>query len=82
LLETKKIIDAKNNSQNHADARRLLQWIKEKELTQITPRYLQQYSPLRDKAKRNAAIEVLLENYYLQEIHQDGKIMLMINPKS
>jgi hypothetical protein len=82
LLETKKIIDAKNNSQNHADARRLLQWIKEKELTKITPRYLQQYSPLRDKAKRNADIEVLLENHYLQETHQDGKIILMINPRS
>jgi hypothetical protein len=81
LLETKRIINIRAHSAGHAYALKLLSWIKEKKLTTTTARYLQQYSPIRNKNHRNAAIHILLENYYLKELQEAGKTILVINPK-
>lgn len=79
LLETRRILDNQPES-SQTDAIRLLQWLKNKQTQQTTPRYLQQYSPIRDKVDRDNAIAILIENHYLQEITLGGKVYLLVNP--
>ncbi|CAN5401283.1 hypothetical protein BH10PSE19_BH10PSE19_01760 [soil metagenome] len=80
LLETRRILDNQPESSQQTDAIRLLQWLKSKQIQQTTPRYLQQYSPIRDKIDRDDAIAILIENHYLQEITLGGKVYLLVNP--
>lgn len=82
LLETKIILGDNPQTIQQQDAIKLLNWIKEKELTETSPRYLQQYSPFREKKRRDHAVQILSEYYYLKEIKRDGKTVLLVNPKS
>ena len=59
----------------------MLQWIKAKNLTETTSRYLQQYGGFRDKSKRDKAINTLVEHHYLVEKRDKGKVLLLVNPK-
>lgn len=81
LFETRRILSPYPQSQDQQDASRLLQWMIEKRLTETTPQYLQQYSPIRDKKRRDQAIDTLIENHYLRRSKQIRKITLLINPK-
>lgn len=81
LSETKRIFNASHNSDLHNDAIRLLNWIREKKIITTTPRYIQQYSPIRDKRLRNNALDLLNEHGYLQETNLNGKTSILINPK-
>jgi len=81
LSETKRIFCSEPQSTEERDAIKMLAWIKEKMLQTTTPRYLQQYSPIREKQRRNKAIQILEGHHYVQESCIEGKTILLINPK-
>jgi len=80
LSETRRIFYARPKSNQHTDAVNLLKWIVEKSITTTTPRFLQQYSPLRDKQKRDRAIQMLIAHHYMLETKDNEKTILLINP--
>ncbi len=81
LLEIKIILGETPQTVRQQDAIRLLQWIRDKGLTETSPRYLQQYGPIRAKKCRDCAVQILSEHDYLKEIRRDGKTILLVNPK-
>lgn len=80
LSDTKRIFVAPTSSKDFQDANKLLHWMTKKAIQHTTPQYLQQYSPLRDKKKRDAAIQILLEHHYLRKFNEDNKAWLALNP--
>ena len=80
LLETRRLLAMTEPSKDYQNATRLLALIKARSLQETTPRYLQQYSPVRNKQERNHAIQILIENYYLKESRVKGKSVLHVNP--
>lgn len=81
LCETRRIFYARPKSNQHVDALKLLNWIIEKGFTTTTPRFLQQYSPIREKQRRDKAIQMLIDHHQLAETNADGKTILLVNPK-
>lgn len=80
LNETKMILGKQPQNPIQDDSSRLLGWIIDKGLSETTPRYLQQFSPIRDKAKRDLAIKNLSELNYLRTGKIQGKTIIIINP--
>ncbi|MCW5590086.1 MAG: DUF3987 domain-containing protein [Legionellales bacterium] len=80
LWETKRMLHVETDSRHQQDAMRLIQWLKSKSLSQTTPRQLQQFSPIRDKKRRDEAIQHLIESAYLKEIKNECKTILLVNP--
>ncbi|NNM59969.1 MAG: DUF3987 domain-containing protein [Legionellales bacterium] len=80
LVEARRMLNIVKPEQEHSDANRLIQWMKEKALEMATPRYIDQFCPIRDKARRKKAIETLLERGYLKESRLDNKTTLLVNP--
>ncbi|MBV9576012.1 MAG: DUF3987 domain-containing protein [Gammaproteobacteria bacterium] len=81
LFETKRILATPQTSAELQDAIKLLHWIINKGIKNTTPQYLQQYSPIREKKRRDLAIDTLLEHHYLRRLTSNGKLQLLINPK-
>lgn len=81
LCETRRIFFSKPRSSQHADAIKLLDWIREKGFTTTTPRFLQQYSHIREKQRRDKAIQMLIDHHYLNESKSEGKTTLLVNPR-
>ena len=52
----------------------------EKGFTSTTPRFLQQYSPIRERQRRDKAIEMLADHHYLYESKADQATVLLLNP--
>ncbi len=80
LWETKRLLQLEIGSHPQQDAMRLIQWLKDKALLETTPRQLQQYSPVRDKTRRDEAVQHLIDMAYLKEMKQSGKTVLLVNP--
>jgi hypothetical protein len=80
LCETRRVFYSRPKSSQHVDAVKLLGWIIEKGFTTTTPRFLQQYSPIRDKQRRDKALQMLIDHHYLGETKIDGKTVLLVNP--
>jgi hypothetical protein len=80
LSDTKRIFLAPKSSKDFQDATKLLHWMMKKAIQRTTPQYLQQYSPLRDKKKRDEAIQILLEYHYLKKFNENNKTWLALNP--
>jgi len=80
LWETKHLLNIKSNPNQQQDAILLIQWLKNKGLTQTTGRYLQQFSPIRDKRKRDNAIQHLIATNHLKEVTTNGSSILLVNP--
>ena len=49
-----------------------MKWILSKGLQQSTPRFIQQSSPLRYKAQRNTALDILIENHWVRMDKKDN----------
>lgn len=81
LEETKRMIDNSSGENHINDAKKLLNWFKSKNLSEVTPRYFQQHSAIREKYRLNKAIETLIENHYLIEKIHANKTTLSLNPK-
>lgn len=62
------------------DSKLLLRWMIEKELSETSPRYLQQYSPIHDKTKRDVAIDQLCEDGCLKKTKIGKRTALLLNP--
>ena len=82
LCETRRIFYSRPKSNQHADAIKLLGWIVEKAFATTTPRFLQQYSPIREKQRRDHAIRMLIDHHYLNETRSEGKTVLLVNPRT
>lgn len=82
LFETKMILGTQAKTPEQEDSLKLLQWILEKALQKTTPRYLQQFGPIRDKVRRDKAIDILESHHYVKKINDNGKTVLYINPLS
>jgi len=80
LFETRRILGCEEQTEQQRDALRLLQWIADQDLQETSPRFLQQYGPVRNKIRRNKAIQLLAENHYMREKKVDNKTVLFINP--
>lgn len=81
LSDTKRLLAAPQEPAESQDALKLIKWIIGKSIKNTTPQYLQQYSPVRDKKKRDIAIDILIEHHYLRKVTNDGKTNLLLNPK-
>ena len=80
LLETKRILDPTNELNATQDAIKLINWIKNHNLSNTSPRYLQQYSPIRERSKRDKAISLLIDHHFIKEFTTHNKTILLINP--
>ncbi len=81
LNETRRIFYSRPRSSQHADAVKLLDWIIDKSFLTTTPRFLQQYSPIREKQRRDKAVQMLIDHHYLCETKMDNKTTLIVNPR-
>lgn len=82
LIETKRILEPANEFNVTQDAVKLINWIKNRNLKDTSPRYLQQYSPIREKSKRDKAISLLIDHHFIKESTFNNKTTLLINPMS
>lgn len=80
LIETKRILEPANELNVTQDAVKLINWIKARNLKDTSPRYLQQYSPIREKSKRDRAISLLIDHHFIKESISNNKTTLLINP--
>ena len=80
LYEAKRLFGSDNTAPQITDAKKLLDWLINKELPQLTLRDIQRLSPLRDKDRRNQAIDTLVEHNVARLTKKDGKSCLEINP--
>jgi hypothetical protein len=83
LFEAKRMIGAMEQPQAVADASALLDWVLDQGMTTVTPRTVQQSGPgrLRDKGRRDAAIETLVGTRHLIEDRQGKATTFIVNPK-
>jgi hypothetical protein len=81
LYDTKRVLTPSSPVPNESeDAIKLLNWMVRKAMQHTTLQYLQQYRPLRDKKKRDAAIQILIEHHYLRKFNENNKAWLALNP--
>lgn len=80
LLETKRLFES-DVIGKPTQAEKLLNWIKAKQLTKTSSREIQQLGRFRDKEERHHAIQMLIEHHYLMEAKEEGKGILLVNPK-
>ena len=90
LSEAKRILVMGTMSmpQSVADAMRLVRWM-QRPTTDGTERWVvfprdvlrEGPGPLRDKARRDAAVKLLLEKYHLLESHKAGATLWSLHPK-
>jgi hypothetical protein len=80
LAETHRLLVEPQAVFEQNDAQTLLTWLMEKAIPHITPRELLQYSPLRDKGRRDAAIDILIQHHCVQVGKCQGKTRVWVNP--
>lgn len=80
LQETRRLLSTYAAGGHVNDAEVLSEWLINKEIESIPVRDIQRLSPLRDKNRRNDAIELLLEHHYVKMTKIDGKSCLTLNP--
>lgn len=83
LYEARRIVSTREVPAAVKDAQLLLDWLLRKDSNAIEPREILHRGPnrLRDKARRDAAIEVLRETYHLDEVTAGRVTRLHLNPK-
>jgi putative DNA primase/helicase len=95
LLEARRILDGRSENAVAADAELLARWVKtwtdekekqgeqEKREKWPTLKEAAQHAPyrLRDKARREPALALLIERHWLRQEKRDGKTTLVLNPK-
>lgn len=79
LWEARRLFGTKLLSVTQKDALLLIQWLKNKNIYQTSPRHIQQFSPLRDRQKLDKAIEHLVETQQLAEKKVKGRTLLIIS---
>jgi hypothetical protein len=85
LYEARRIMASMGVPEAIVGARLLLDWLIEQPTDEIRPRTISQMGPnkVRDKAKRDAAVAVLVDaNWLRQGKNADGVLVLQLNPKA
>ena len=80
LQETHRLLSEKTVSTPFGDAQKLMNWLISKKSSLTSTRDLQRLSNLRDKARLDDAIEILIEHKVLRQISEDKKTYLEVNP--
>lgn len=80
LQEARRLFSLGEENAYISDAKRLLEWLIDKDLAKTTPRHLQQFSPLRDKSRRDRALELLTEHHMIRLSHSENKTIIEVNP--
>lgn len=80
MKETRRLFDVGNQTDELAEAQILLQWLKDKGLQKITVRDIQRLSPLRDMARRDSAIAILIEHQLARLTKEGNKMSFELNP--
>jgi hypothetical protein len=62
------------------DAEKLMNWLLSKQLRHTTPRTIQQSSPLRQRERRDSALEVLVEHHWVRIVTRDNQTVIEVNP--
>ena len=80
LEETHRLLGEKTVNALFGDAQKLMKWLINKKIPVTSMRDLQRLSNLRDKARLNDAIEILIEHHVLKQVTEDKKTYFEINP--
>ena len=80
LHETKRLLLPSEDTTEIKDALKLIEWLQSRGSSLVSSREIQRLSPLRNKEKRNKAINMLIDNCYLREAVVKSKKLLIINP--
>ena len=80
LQEARRLFSLGEENAYISDAKRLLEWLIDKDLAETTPRHLQQFRPLRDKSRRDRALELLTEHHMIRLSHSENKTLIEVNP--
>jgi hypothetical protein len=81
MQETRRLFGAGNQTDELTDARKLLDWLKDKGFHKITVRDIQRLSPLRDIIQRDNAISILVDHQIVRLIKEGNKMSLELNPR-
>ncbi|HHF7373784.1 YfjI family protein [Legionella pneumophila serogroup 1] len=82
LQEARRIMPTETVSLQFSDALKLMDWFIEKNISSTTLRTIQQLSPLRDKIKRDQAVELLVEHNQIRIVKSGSKTMVEVNPRA
>lgn len=82
MQEARRIMPTETVSLQFSDALKLMDWFIEKNISSTTLRTIQQLSPLRDKIKRDQAVELLVEHNQIRIVKSGSKTMVEVNPRA
>ena len=81
MQETRRLLTTESSAEPVHDAQKLISWLIKKQTYITNTRDLQRLSPLRDKARVNEAVAVLIEHQMMRSMQQDGnQTFLEVNP--
>ena len=80
LTETKSLLSTDDEKKSIVNARKLVNWIKNRGATVIEFREIQRLSPIRNKLSLQKAIEYLIENNIIREHLLSDKKLFEVNP--
>lgn len=80
LCEARRLFSTSDLSSGIADAKKLIEWLTTKNMQQISIRDIQRLSPIRDKERRDQAMDVLIEHHLIRTTSIDNKKSVEINP--
>ena len=80
LIEARRILINHSQTEQQQKASKLLNWLLQKNISTVTPRYLQQYSPLRDKKELHQALQLLIQHHCIKETQDQDKSCFLVNP--
>lgn len=80
LCEARRLFSTSDLSSGIADAKKLIEWLITKNVQQISIRDIQRLSPIRDKERRDQAMDVLIEHHLIRTTSIDNKKSVEINP--
>lgn len=80
LCEARRLFSTSDLTTGIADAKKLIEWLIAKNMQQISIRDIQRLSPIRDKERRDQAMDVLSEHHLIRTTSIDNKKSVEINP--
>ena len=80
LQETRRILSIEPKTNHVKNAQKLIDWLTSNDKYMITPREIQQLSPIRDKAQRDSTLEILIEHQMIKLEKIEGTTFVKVNP--
>ena len=57
-----------------------MRWLLSKQLHETTPRAIQQLGPIRQRARRDNALSVLVEHNWIRLMNRNNQAVIEVNP--